>query len=72
MNIKAFLQIETIIKALVKSFCFILIHMLLVYGHYKYVNSFSEGTVFISQNQSDVYSRHIYDNAESKWQIGPQ
>ena len=31
--------------------------MLWVYGHYKYFNSFSAGTVFIRQNKSDVYKR---------------
>ena len=38
-----FFQFEIIINALVSSFCFIWIHMLLIYGHYKYFNSLIAG-----------------------------
>ena len=43
-------QFEIIINVLFSSFRFIWIPMLWVYGHYKYFNSFSAGTVFIRQN----------------------
>ena len=47
---KGFIQFEIIINVLVGSFWFILILMLWVYGHYKYIYSFSAGIVFIRQN----------------------
>ena len=52
-----FFQFEIIINVLVFSFLFIWIPMLWVYGHYKYFNSFSAGTIFIRQNltSTDVW-----------------
>ena len=47
---KGFFQFEIILIVLVCSLWFIWIPMLWVYGHYKYVNSFSAGIVFIGQN----------------------
>ena len=45
-----FFQFDIIINDLVSSFRLFLIFMLWVYGHYKYFNSISLGTVFIRQN----------------------
>ena len=47
---KGLFQLEFIINILVSFFWFIWIPMLWIYGHYKYYNSFSVGTVFIRQN----------------------
>ena len=47
-------QFEIIIDVLVSSFWFLWKTMLWVYGHYKYFNSFSAGTVFIRQNLTSV------------------
>ena len=47
---KGFIQFEIIINVSVVSFWFIWIPMLWVYGHYKYIYSFSAGIVFIRQN----------------------
>ena len=44
-----FFQFEIIINVLVSSFCFIRIFMLWVYGHYKYLSSFSANIVLIRQ-----------------------
>ena len=49
-----FFHSEIIIIFLVSSFSFIWIPML--YGHYKYFNSFSAGTVFIHQNYFNSFS----------------
>ena len=42
---KGFFQFKVIINVPVTSFCFIWIHMLWVYGHCKYSNSFRAGIV---------------------------
>ena len=47
---KGFIQFEIIINVLVSSFWFIWIHMLWVYGHYKYFYSYSSGIAFSRQN----------------------
>ena len=47
---KLFFQFEIIINVLVISFWFIWIPMLWVYGHYKYVYSYSTGIDFSRQN----------------------
>ena len=47
---QSFFQFVIIINFLVSSFRFIWIHMVWVYGHYKYCNSFSAGTDFMRQN----------------------
>ena len=49
-----FFQIEIIKNVFVRSFCFIWIPMVRVYGHYEYFNYFSAGTVFIRQNLTSV------------------
>ena len=46
-KLKGFFQFEIIINDLVSSFRFIGIPVLWGYDHYKYVHSFSAGTVFI-------------------------
>ena len=48
-NSKGVFQFEIIINAIGSSFRFL--YMPLVYGHYKYFNSFSVGIVFICQNR---------------------
>ena len=54
---KGFVQIEIIINFLANSFRFILIPMLWVYCHYKYLDTFSTGPFYTSA--SDVYRRQI-------------
>ena len=50
MVIKGFFQYEIIINVLASPFRFIWIHMLWVYGHYKYFNFFSAGIDFRRRN----------------------
>ena len=60
METQWFFQFEIIINVLVISFfCFIWIPMLWVYGHYKYVYSFSAGIDSRRQNltSTDPYRR---------------
>ena len=47
---KGCFQFEIVINVLVSSFRYIWIPVLWVYGHKKYLNSFSAGTVFRRQN----------------------
>ena len=50
METKVFLQFETIMMVLVRSFWFIWIPLSWVHGHYKYINSYSAGTDISRQN----------------------
>ena len=47
-------QFEIIINSLVSSFCFIWIPLLWVYGHYKYLHSYSAWVYFRRQNLTSI------------------
>ena len=51
METKGFFQFEIFINVLVSSLRFIWIPMLWVHSHYKFINSFSAGIVFIRPNR---------------------
>ena len=72
MEIKGIFQFKIIINVLDSSSCFTWIPMLWVYGHYKYVNSFSAGTVLIRQNLGGgptQQTRHIDQMLDQCWPI---
>ena len=50
METKGFLNLKIVINFLVSSFRYIWIVMLRIYGHYKYLYSYSAGIYFSRQN----------------------
>ena len=54
-NQKVFFQFEIIINVLVSSYWFIWIPMVWVYGHYKYLYSYSAGIDFSRQNLTSTF-----------------
>ena len=60
-----FIQFEVIINVLVSSFQFIWIPMLWVYVHYKYLNYFSAGIVFIHVRQNLTYKDVRFSRIET-------